>query len=299
MDKIIQLDSIKTYNELFGLSTLHPLVAVVDLKQAKRLIKHGRMNYGVYALFIKHGVGCTLRYGRQNYDYQEGSVVSFAPGQMVEVDIVDEEAARNVQGLLFHPDLIYGTPLAGKMSKYSFFGYAQNEALHLSDKEQETLTNCLNNLQTEMAHPIDPHSRELLCVHIELFLEYCLRFYDRQFMTRSKVNSDLLQKFEQELELYFQNGNAQRQGLPSVRYFADKTCLSPSYFGDLIKKETGKTAQEYIQLKMVDRSKQILLGSDMTVNQIADMLGFQYPQHFIRMFKKQTGQTPKEFRAAN
>lgn len=211
----------------------------------------------------------------------------------------DEELGKDVSGLIFHPDLIYGSALAGKMSKYTFFSYAQNEALHLSEQEQATLVNYLHNIQTEMEHPIDAHSRELLCVYIELFLDYCLRFYDRQFLTRSKVNSDVLHKFEHELFLYFENGNAKRQGLPSVRYFADKACLSPGYFGDLIKKETGKTPQEYIQLKMIDRSKRILLGSDMTVAQIADMLGFQYPQHFIRMFKKQTGCTPKEFREAN
>lgn len=296
MYEIIQLDSIKAYNELYGLHTAHPLVTVVDLTKAKRMANHVRMNYGVYALFIKHGIGCALRYGRQNYDYQEGTVVSFAPGQLVQVDMEDEELGKDVSGLIFHPDLIYDSSLAGKMSKYSFFSYAQNEALHLSEQEQNTLTNCLRNIQTEMEHPVDKHSRELLCVYIELFLAYCLRFYDRQFLTRSKVNSDVLQKFEQELTLWFQSGEARRQGLPSVRYFADKACLSPSYFGDLIKKETGKTAQEYIQMKVIDHSKQMLLGTNLTVSLIADTLGFQYPQHFIRMFKKQTGCTPKEYR---
>lgn len=296
MNGIIQLDSIKVYNELYGLHTYHPLVTVVDLTKAKRMANHVKMNYGVYALFIKHGIGCSLRYGRQNYDYQEGSVVSFAPGQMVQVDMEDEELGKDVSGLVFHPDLIYGSSLADKMSKYTFFSYAQNEALHLSEQEQSILTKCLHNIQEEMEHPIDAHSRELLCVYIELFLDYCLRFYDRQFLTRSKVNSDVLQLFERELHDYFTNGEAKRLGLPSVRYFADKACLSPSYFGDLIKKETGKTAQEYIQLKVIDQSKQILLSTGMTINQIADMLGFQYPQHFIRMFKKQTGCTPREYR---
>lgn len=299
MYKIVQLDSIKAYNELYGLQTLHPLVTVVDLTKAKQMANHVKMNYGVYALFIKHGKGCTLRYGRKDYDYQEGTVVSFAPGQLVQVDIEDDELSKDVSGLIFHPDLIYGTPLAEKMSKYGFFSYMQNEALHLSDVERKILTDCLHNIQTEMEHPVDQHSRELLCVHIELFLEYCLRFYDRQFYTRSKVNSDTLEKFEKELNSYFQSGIAQQVGLPSVRYFADKVCLSPSYFGDLIKKETGKTAQEYIQLKVIDRSKLYLLGTNQSVSQIADELGFQYPQHFIRMFKKQTGYTPKEFRSQN
>lgn len=297
MYEIIQLDSIKAYNELYGLPTLHPLVTVVDLTKARQMANHVRMNYGVYALFIKNGIGCKLRYGRQDYDYQKGTVVSFAPGQLVQVDMEDEEVSQDVSGLIFHPDLIYGSSLADKMSKYSFFSYEQCEALHLSEQELQTLTQCLRNIQMEMEHPVDQHSRELLCVHIELFLDYCLRFYDRQFYTRSKVNSDVLQRFEHELNRYFQNAHV--QGLPSVRYFANKVCLSPSYFGDLIKKETGKTAQEYIQLKVIDQSKRLLLNTNRSVSQIADALGFQYTQHFIRMFKKQTGSTPKEYRTQN
>lgn len=296
---IIQLDSVKVYNDLYGLQTLHPLVTVVDLNKAKRMANHVKMNYGVFALFIKHGVGCTLRYGRQVYDYQEGTVVSFAPGQLVQIDMEKEELGQDVCGLIFHPDLIYGSSLAEKMSRYSFFSYSQYEALHLSDVEQGILIGCLRNIQSEIEHPIDDHSRDLLCVHIELFLNYCLRFYDRQFCTRSKANSDVLQRFEHELHDYFDSGRSNRIGLPSVRFFADKACLTPSYFGDLIKKETGKTAQEYIQLAVIDKSKQYLLGSKQSISQIADLLGFQYPQHFIRMFKKQTGFTPKEFRTAN
>lgn len=294
MYEIIELDSIKTYNELYGLPTLHPLVTVVDLTKARQMANHVRMNYGLYALFIKHGIGCKLRYGRQDYDYQKGTVVSFAPGQLVQVDIEDEEMSRDVSGLIFHPDLIYGSSLADKMGRYSFFSYEQYEALHLSGQELQILTQCLRNIQMEMEHPVDKHSRDLLCVYIELFLDYCLRFYDRQFYTRSKVNSDVLQRFEQELNRYFQSTPVKE--LPSVRYFASKVCLSPSYFGDLIKKETGKTAQEYIQLKVIDLSKRLLLNTGQSVSQIAYSLGFQYPQHFIRMFKKQAGCTPKEYR---
>ena len=299
MGGIIQLDSIKTYNELYGLLTVHPLVTVVDLRKARHMVNHAKMHYGVYALFIKHGIGCTLRYGRQNYDYQEGTVVSFAPGQLVQVDYEEEALSKDVSGLIFHPDLIFGTSLAEKMSKYTFFSYAQNEALHMSDKEQNILVDLLHRIQEETEYQIDRHSRDLLCAYIELFLDYCLRFYDRQFLTRSKVNSDILQRFEYLLHDYFESGKAIRLGLPSVAYFADQVCLSANYFGDLIKKETGKTAQEYIQLILVDEAKKQLLGSTLGINQIAEQLGYQDTQHFIRMFKKRVGRTPLKFRVEN
>ena len=225
--------------------------------------------------------------------------MSFAPGQLVQVEYEEEELSKDVSGLIFHPDLIFGTSLAEKMSKYTFFSYAQSEALHMSDKEQNILVDLLHRIQEEMEYPIDRHSRDLLCAYIELFLDYCLRFYDRQFLTRSKVNSDILQRFEYLLHDYFESGKAIRLGLPSVAYFADQVCLSANYFGDLIKKETGKTAQEYIQLILVDEAKKQLLGSTLSINQIAERLGYQDTQHFIRMFKKRVGRTPLKFRVEN
>ena len=299
MEEIIQLDCIDTYNKLYGLPTLHPLVTVVDLTKATRTVNHVKMNYGVYALFLKRTANCTLKYGRKHYDYQEGSVVSFAPGQLIGVDTEEDEVRPDVYGLLFHPDLIYGTSLAGKMNRYTFFSYTENEALHLSEQERGIFMDCLEKISTESAHPADRHTQDLLSVNIELLLEYCLRFYDRQFCTRRKVNSDVLDRFETHLNAYFQDGLAARNGLPTVKYFADKVFLSPGYFGDLIKKETGRTAQEYIQNKVIAMSKEQLLGTNRSVGEIANSLGFQYSQHFIRMFKRQTGQTPSEFRLPN
>lgn len=295
MDQIIQLDSIDTYNRLYGLPTLHPLVAVVDLTKATRMLNHVKVNYGIYALFLKNGVNCTLKYGRRNYDYQEGTIVSFAPGQTVEVEMLDNEISPEVYGLLFHPDLIHGTSLGNKIGQYTFLDYAQNEALHLSEKERDIIIDCLHKIEYELDYPVDKHSRSLLNAHIELVLDYCLRFYDRQFCTRAKVNSDILTRFEQLLNDYF-NGDESKNGLPSVKFFADKICLSPGYFGDLIKKETGRTAQEYIQRKVIEQSKHRLLGSGQSVSEVAYSLGFQYPQHFIRLFKRETGVTPGEYR---
>lgn len=293
---IINLKSIDQYNRLYGLETLHPLVAVVDLKNATTYPTHFTLNYGVYALFLKQTRCGDLRYGRQPYDYQEGTVTSFAPGQVVEVKM--EEGTRPLaQGLLFHPDLIRGTSLGKEIKRYSFFSYASNEALHLSDEEKQIYLDCLSNIQAELQHPIDKHSRRLIVRNIELLLDYCMRFYERQFITRATANKDVLTKFEEELDLYFQSQLPQEQGLPTVKYFADRACLSPNYFGDLVKKETGRTAQEYIQDKLINIAKEEILSQTRNVSEIAYRLGFQYPQHFTRIFKKRVGCTPGEYRS--
>lgn len=225
--------------------------------------------------------------------------MSFAPGQTVEVEMLDNEISPEVYGLLFHPDLIHGTSLGDKIGQYTFLDYAQNEALHLSEKERDIIIDCLHKIEYELDYPVDKHSRSLLNAHIELVLDYCLRFYDRQFCTRAKVNSDILTRFEQLLNDYFAGEESRQNGLPSVKYFADKICLSPGYFGDLIKKETGQTAQDYIQRKVIEQSKHQLLGSNKSVSEVAYSLGFQYPQHFIRLFKRETGFTPGEYRKQN
>lgn len=296
MDKIIHIDSIDDYSGGMGFTTLHPLVAVIDTAEAKRRFNHVRLNYGLYAVFLKSGEGCRLRYGRQYYDYQEGTIVCFAPGQTVEVDIPEGAEPAHAVGLLFHPDLIHGTSLGAKIGSYTFFEYSENEALHLSEQERDIIRDCFRKIDYELSHPIDKHSRQLLCVQIEMVLDYCLRFYDRQFCTREKVNGDIFTRFEQLLSDYFSGDRPKREGLPSVAWFADKVCLSPGYFGDLIKRETGRTAKEYIQRKIIGMAKQRLLGSSDSVSEIAYEMGFQYPQHFIRLFKREVGCTPGEYR---
>ena len=294
-EEFIQMDNVSQYNELFGLETLHPLVNVIDLAEATRRPTHFTINYGIYALFLKDIKCGDIRYGRESYDYQEGTIVSFAPGQVVEV-----KAAEGVQplakGIIFHPDLIKGTALGQEIKSYSFFSYSSREALHLSDEEKGIILDCLGKIKLELTHPIDKLSKRLIARNIQLLLDYCMRFYERQFTTRKATNKDVLAKFEHFLDNYFQNNQPQREGLPTVKYFADQVFLSPNYFGDLIKKETGKTAQEYIQNKIIDLAKEMLLGTAKTVSQIAYDLGFQYSQHFNRIFKKNVGYTPNEYR---
>lgn len=295
MDEIIKLDSVDRYNKIFGLETRHPLVSVVDLSQATRWPTRAWFNYGVYALFLKDVKCGNIKYGRQYYDYQEGTVVCFAPGQVTDVEMLSDVQPA-AHGLLFHPDLIRGTALGQEIRNYSFFSYETNEALHLSEAERRTVMDCLHNIETELEHAIDKHSRRLITANIGLLLDYCMRFYERQFTTRSEANKDIVTRFEHLLDDYFDSDAPQREGLPSVKYFADKVFLSANYFGDMIRRQTGQTASEYIQTKLIDRAKEALLSTDKTMSQIAYDLGFQYPQHFSRMFKRIAGCTPDEFR---
>lgn len=281
------------YNKLFGLKTLHPLVTVIDLKQATRSLNHVRMNYGVYALFLKNGFRCSIKYGRRQYDYQEGTVVSFSPGQLIEVETEEDELAPDVVGLMFHPDLIYGTPLAEKIGEFSFFDYSEMEALHLSEDERSKFLYCLDMVRQELEHPVDSHSAALLSANIQVLLEYLHRFYDRQFITRHKVNSEVVAQFHRDLKMHYKTG---APSLPSVSYFAEKACLTPNYFSDLVRRETGLTPKDIITRHVISHAKQLLTKSGDDVAQVAYALGFEYPAHFSRLFKRVTGQTPSEFR---
>lgn len=295
MEDIIKLDSIYKYNELFGLKERHPLVGVVDLSKATIYPNHFTINYGIYALFLKETKCGDIRYGRQLYDYSEGTVTSFAPGQVVRTDM-EEGFKPKALGLLFHPDLIKGTSLGRDIKNYSFFSYSSTEALHLSDEEKKIFRECLERIKKEICNTSDKFSKRLIAKNVELLLDYCMRFYSRQFASREIMNKNILVKFENLLDEYYYGGNPSEKGLPTVKYFADKVCLSPNYFGDLIKKETGQTAQEYIQNKMIDQAKELLLGTEKSISQISFELGFQYSQHFNRIFKKNVGYTPNEYR---
>lgn len=297
MDKILNLDSVDLYNKLYGLETLNPLVSVIDLNKATSSVDLIRFNYGIYALYLKLEKACDIKYGRQTYDYQEGTIVCFAPGQTAETNPTTDKVQVNAHGILFHPDLLRGTSLGKNIKKYTFFSYEVNEALHLSEEERSIVMDCLKIIRMELEHGVDKHSKTLLVNHIELLLNYCMRFYERQFITRGKTNRDVLTRFENLLDEYFESTLTEQDGLPTVKYFADKLCLSSNYFGDMFKKETGKSPQEYIQEKVIELAKERISGTADTVSQIAYSLGFQYPQHFCRLFKKRVGYTPSEYRA--
>ncbi len=294
-NRIVNLDSIDAYNRLYGFTTRHPLVTVVDLKEASQLVNHIRINYGVYALFLKNGVNCTIKYGRKTYDYQEGTIVSFSPGQVIDVEMLEGETSADVIGLLFHPDLIYGTPLGEKIASFNFFDYSQMEALHLSESERKIYLDCLQKIDMELEHPVDSHSASVLSANIQLLLEYLHRFYDRQFITRHKVNSEIVAQFERRLKEYYDAGST-NDSIPTVAEFAEKANLTPKYFSDLVKRETGMTPKTLIMRRMIDVAKHRLAISTDDISVIAYELGFQYPAHFTRMFKRATGQSPTDYR---
>jgi AraC-like DNA-binding protein len=298
MDDIIKLENISQYNTMRGIETLHPLVSVYDLLTMK-LIPPIRVHFGFFCVFLKEAKCGDLKYGCNYYDYQEGTLVFIAPGQVVGIGNPPGNPHPKGWALLFHPDLIRGTSLGRNIKQYTFFSYEANEALHLSEKERQIILDCLNKIDHELHQSIDKHSKTLIANNIELLLNYCMRFYDRQFITRSQVNKDILVKFEKLLDNYFQSKITQTVGLPTVKYCADQLYLSANYFGDLIKKETGKTAQEHIQFKLIDIAKERIFDTSKSVSEIAYELGFKHPQHFSRMFKNETGYSPNEYRSLN
>lgn len=293
--EMIVIDSVDRYNEIFGLETRHPLVSIIDLAKSTTWPTRAWFRYEVYALYLKNVKCGDIKYGRQYYDYQDGTIVCFAPGQITDLEMLPN-IQPNAHGILFHPDLIRGTALGQEIKKYSFFSYETNEALHISEEERQTVMDCLQKITTELEHSIDKHSRRLICANIGLLLDYCMRFYERQFDTRNGVNKDIIVRFEHLLNEYFEGDTPQNQGLPSVKYFADKVFLSANYFGDMVRKQTGKTVSEYIQDKMIELAKEQLMSSNKTMSQIAYEIGFQYPQHLSRMFKRIVGMTPNQFR---
>jgi AraC-like DNA-binding protein len=297
MEQVERIDTVNEYNKYAGVDTLHPLVSVINFDDVAP-ITHFRRRIGIYAVFLKDIKCGDMTYGCQPYDYENGTLVFVAPGQVYGIDSKGVSIKPSGYGLVFHPDLIAGTHLAKTIKDYTFFSYEVNEALHLSKKERKTIVDCLKKIQEEIEQNIDKHSKTLIVSNIELFLNYCQRFYDRQFITRSTVNKDTLSRFENLLNDYFRADKGIDLGLPTVAYCAEELHLSPNYFGDLIKKETGSTALDYIQSRLIDEAKTRIYDNSKTINNVAAELGFKYQQHFTRLFKQKVGVTPNEYRAS-
>ncbi|MAZ28716.1 MAG: AraC family transcriptional regulator [Cytophagaceae bacterium] len=298
MEATKRFDSVTQYNDHMGVETLHPLVSVIDFDVLES-IQHVKRYMGIYAVFLKNIKCGNMRYGCEHYDYEEGTLVFVSPGQVYGIEDNGAFIKPSGKALVFHSDMIHGTALGQNMKNYTFFSYEVNEALHLSKRERSVIIDCFDRIAFELERDIDNHSKTLIVSYIELLLNHAMRFYDRQFITRKHVNTGILGRFEKLMDEYYSSKEPQVMGLPSVGYCADRLHLSANYFGDLVKKETGKTAQEYIQVKVIDQAKGRILDYSKSISEISYELGFKYPSHFTRLFKQKTGQTPNEYRMMN
>jgi len=301
MAAVHHIETISELNRLFNQDKpRHPLVSVIDFTHADINAQDGvLMTSGFYSVMFKNYCVGDVKYGRKQIDFQEATLFCIAPRQAITIeDDRNKQEERIGWGLFFHPDLIRGTSLAGKMKDYTFFSYEASEALHLSDKEQLTLRTCIQTIDQELSENIDRHSQTLIVSTIELLLNYCSRYYDRQFITRKSANSDLLIRFDQVLKAYFDDKQLRTKGLPTVGYLADQLALSAHYLSDLLKKETGQNAQDHIHAYLIEEAKTNLLGSRASVSEIAYQLGFEYPQYFSKLFKAKTGMTPATYRTS-
>lgn len=299
--EIMTIKSISQLHQLSGIqSPTHPLISVIDISQTETLEEHVgfRGCLDLYIIGLKDS-SCGNQYGRNHYDFDEGVLFFYAPNQVQTV--VKAYRKGEIKGwmIVFHVDLIRNTQLGKTIDKYNFFDYSIYEALHLSEEEQNTLTDCMKLIEREISKRVDNHSQIVISSTLELLLNLSKRYYERQFNTRSAQNSDYISQFEYHLKLYYEKGLFKIEGIPSVEYFSNKTHLSSSYLSDLLKKETGLNAKEHINNFAIENAKTRLLSSTDTVSEIAYELGFNYPHYFSRLFKSKTGKTPSEFRQMN
>jgi len=298
-ESYVDIESISELHELYSVGKpKHPLISVIDFgnDQIDRPKDAATYRVGFYTIFCKKFSG-TLRYGRSYYDFSEGSLMFTGPGQIVSPS--PELHIEEGWGLFFHPDMVNTGALGRKMMEYSFFNYEANEALHVSEDEKIILNTCVQNIRKEYLQNIDKHTNGLIQANIELLLNYCSRFYDRQFYTREKANIDVVQEFEKLVKDYFAQETLIDTGLPNVSYFASRMNFSPNYLSDLLQRFTGKTTQEYIHLQLVDKAKSLLWSTQKSVSEIAYTLGFDHPSHFTRLFKSKTGYAPSDYRHLN
>lgn len=293
MSKILKVRNVNDYGRYLGCADRHPLICVIDYAEVSP-IRHSLNNYSVYGLFLRDDADVELDYGCGKYDYNQGTLLCVAPGQVGGKEDNGERVSITGWALLFHPDLLHGSPLEKRIKEYSFFDYRVNEALHMTDEEHDILVSLMRQIQEELTKRRDELQDAILIGYVELALNFCQRFYNRQFLTRRIENSDILVRFNQLLADYYERQLQLTLGLPTVQYCADKLCLSPNYFGDVVKKTTGDTASNHIRRFVIRLAKNGLAAGE-SVSQVAERLGFEYSQHFSRMFRKQEGITPSEY----
>lgn len=295
MSEILNMNTIQDYGSFLDLNICNHLIAFIDFRKVK-ILQHRKKRFGFYGIYLKEKIYGSLTYGRNQYDYQEGTLVFIAPNQVAGID--DGQKTLNPEGfaLVFHPDLLQGSFLANQMKNYTFFSYKVNEALHMSERERLTILNSFEAIQEELTHPVDKHSCNIIVSHIGTILNHCMRFYDRQFETRAPINNDVITRFESLMSGYFDSDLPEKNGLPTVAWCADQLHFSANYFGDLIKKETGQSAIDYIHQLVINKVKEQLIGTNKSISEIAYEVGFQYPHNLSRLFKKLDGRTPNEYR---
>ena len=293
MNKILKVRNVGDYSRWVGHTDRHPLVSVIDYAEVSP-IRHSLNNYSIYGIFFHDEAEIDLAYGCGKYDYKKGTVICVAPGQIGGKEDNGERVMLTGWALLFHPDLLHGAPLEKAIKNYSFFDYRVNEALHMTDEEHGILTSLMRQIRDELRKRHDELQDSIIVGYIELVLNFCQRFYNRQFITRKLDNSDMLMKFDRLLHDYFDGNMQLTLGLPTVQFCADKLCMSSNYFGDMIKKTTGDTASNYIRQYIIQRAKNELATGE-SIARVAYGLGFEYPQHLSRMFKKLTGMTPSDY----
>lgn len=297
MEQIIHIDTITMLHKLLGYDKpIHPLITLIDFSNIEAMSEYSnrQMVTDLYTISLKDGCDCILKYGRKYYDFSEGSMMFTAPGQVTTVEYTPIDTKGWM--LCFHPDLIRKSQLNSKMKDYSFFSYDSSEALHLSDQEELTINNIVNTIKAEYSQNLDMYSEELMVSNIEVLLNYAKRFYGRQFITRASANKDLVSRFETVLTDYFESKSLGDSGLPTVKHLAQEMGYSTNYLSDLLKKETGKNTQDHIHFYLIEKAKSLLLATEEPVTQIAYALGYEYPGHFSKFFKKKTGMSPTEYR---
>jgi AraC-like DNA-binding protein len=296
-DIVYRVPSISELHKIAGFEKpKHPLVSVIDYSKVNILDAPSSGSFICSFFTVSFKKNCHFMYGRQPFDHQEGTLHCTAPEQIITFDRNRDTGSSEGWGLIFHPELIRNSNLGKKIHEYSFFSYEENEALHLSDEEKQTLLSILKQMENEYNTNIDHYSHELIISNIELFLNYCKRYYGRQFITRTNQNKDLIVNFENFLSEYVNSDKLRTLGIPSVKHCAEAMNLSANYFGDLLKSETGKNAQEHIHYFLLERAKNLLVSSEKRINEIAYVLGFEYPQNFSKLFKKKVGLSPTDFR---